>query len=162
MTGAPGGLFVQYGGVRDVVLVGTRDGVGANALHGLSLADGSDLPGSPYTAGGTIGAISGAPAVDYAAQRVYFASRSLASGPTLWCVQVAASPLFAPCSGWTDRDLGDIDRSPVLAQRAGLRRQHGRDGLLGRRGHRVRRAELRDPQRAMSRASCSRTAGTTT
>ena len=114
VTGAPGGLFVQYGGVRDVVLVGTRDGAGANALHGLSLADGSDLPGSPYTAGGTIGAISGAPAVDYATQRVYFASRSLASGPTLWCVQVAASPLFAPCSGWTDRDLGDIDGSPVL------------------------------------------------
>ena len=39
VTGAPGGLFVQYGGVRDVVLVGTRDGASANALHGLSLAD---------------------------------------------------------------------------------------------------------------------------
>ena len=114
VTGAPGGMFVQYGGVRDVVLVGTRDGATANGLHGLSLADGSDLPGSPYTAGGTIGAISGSPAVDYATQRVYFASRSFAGGPTLWCVQVAASPLFAPCSGWTNPNLGDIDGSPVL------------------------------------------------
>lgn len=114
VTGAPGGLFMQYGGVRDVVLVGTRDGSTANALHGLNLADGATLPGSPYDAGGTIGAISGSPTVDYATQRVYFASRSFAGGPTLWCVQVAASPLFAPCSGWTNPNLGDIDGSPVL------------------------------------------------
>jgi outer membrane protein assembly factor BamB len=114
VIGAPGGLFQQYGGVRDVVLVGTRDGATANALHGLSLADGSSLPGSPFTAGGTIGVISGSPAGDYANQRVYFASRSFSSGPTLWCVQVAAAPLFAPCSGWTSPNLGDIDGSPVL------------------------------------------------
>jgi outer membrane protein assembly factor BamB len=114
VTGAPGGMFEQYGGVRDVVLVGTRDGATANALYGLNLADGSNLTGSPYTAGGTIGAISGSPAVDYATQRVYFASRSFSGGPTLWCLQVAATPLFAPCSGWTNPVLGDIDGSPVL------------------------------------------------
>ncbi len=110
VTGAPGGLFQQYGGIRDVVLVGTRDGAASNALHGLDLADGSSA-GSPFTAGGTIGAISGTPAVDYTTQRVYFASRSLSSGPTLWCVQVGTTPLFTPV--WS-RNLGDIDGSPVL------------------------------------------------
>jgi hypothetical protein len=107
VIGAPGGLFQQYGGVRDLLLFGTQDGAAPNSLYGRSLADGSSA-GTPFTAGG---AISGGPAVDYATQRVYFASRSYLSGPTLWCVQVGASPLFAPV--WS-RDLGDIDGSPVL------------------------------------------------
>ena len=110
VIGAPGGLFQQYGGVRDVILVGTRDGSAPNALHGLNLADGSSA-GAAFTAASNIGAISGAPAVDYSTQRVYFASRSFAGGPTLWCVQVGTSPLFTQV--WS-RSLGDIDGSPVL------------------------------------------------
>lgn len=114
VIGAPGGLFQQYNGTRDLVIVGTRDGSGPNALHGLNLADG--LPaGTPFVAGNNIGAISGTPAIDYSVtpNRVYFASRSL-GGPTIWCVEVDASTPFTTCSGWTSRDLGDIDGSPVL------------------------------------------------
>jgi len=107
LTGAPGGLFQQYGGVRDVLLFGTRDGTAANQLHGRNLADGSSA-GPAFSAGG---AISGTPAVDYANQRVYFASRSYPGSPTLWCLRVGTTPLFTPL--WS-RDLGDIDGSPVL------------------------------------------------
>ena len=115
VTGAPGGLFVQYGGVRDLVLVGTRDGAGANALHGLSLTDGVDLSGSPFTAGGTIGAISGSPAdrLRHPARLLRLPQPRRAArrcGASRW----RRAPSFAPCSGWTDRNLGDIDGSPVL------------------------------------------------
>jgi hypothetical protein len=106
ITGAPAGLFQQYGGIRDVLLFGTRNGA-ANELYGRNLADGS----SAGTAFSGAGAIAGGPAVDYTTQRVYFASRSYLGGPTLWCVQVGTSPLFAPV--WS-RNLGDIDGSPVL------------------------------------------------
>jgi hypothetical protein len=115
VTGAPGGLFLQYGGTRDLVIVGTRDGSGPNALHGLNLADGSPT-GSPFIAGSSIGAISGSPAIAYSVtpNRVYFASRSLSGGSTVWCVEVDASTPFTPCSGWVSRNLGDVDGSPVL------------------------------------------------
>jgi outer membrane protein assembly factor BamB len=114
IVGAPGGLFTQYGGVADLIVVGTRDGLLPNELRGLAVADGSPV-GAPFTAGGTIGAISGAPAIDYANQKVYFASRShLGVGPTIWCVQVDGSTPFVPCPGWTNRNLGDVDGSPVL------------------------------------------------
>jgi len=52
--------------------------------------------------------------VDYATQRVYFASRSHLGGPTLWCVQVNASaPALSATAVWS-RSLGDVDGSPVL------------------------------------------------
>jgi outer membrane protein assembly factor BamB len=114
VVGAPGGLFMQYGGVADLVLVGTRDPGGPNELRGLAVADGS-LVGAPFTAGGTIGAISGSPSIDYSTQRVYFASRSLGGGPTVWCVVVDGSTPFVPCPGWTSPPgVGDVDGSPIL------------------------------------------------
>jgi outer membrane protein assembly factor BamB len=113
VVGAPGGLFTQFNGVADLILVGTRDTGGPNELRGLAVADGG-LVGAPFAAGGTIGAISGSPSVDYATQRVYFASRSFGGGPTLWCVVVDGSTPFTACPGWTSPNLGDIDGSPVL------------------------------------------------
>jgi hypothetical protein len=113
IVGAPGGLFTQYHGVADLVIVGTRDTTGPNQL--VALAAGTGAPaGTPYDAGGTIGPISGSPIIDYASQRVYFTSRSYNGGPTVWCVQVDGTTPFVPCSGWTDRSLGDVDGSPIL------------------------------------------------
>jgi outer membrane protein assembly factor BamB len=110
IVGAPGGLFTQYHGVADLVIVGTRAATGPNQLVALAVGDGSPV-GAPFDAGGTIGAISGSPAIDYASQRVYFTSRSLGGGPTVWCVHVDGATPFSPV--WS-RNLGDVDGSPVL------------------------------------------------
>jgi outer membrane protein assembly factor BamB len=114
VTGAPGGLFQQFGGIRDLVIVGTRDGTGPNELHGRDLLTGA-LVGTAFTGGGSLGAISGSPTIDYATQQVYFASRSLADvGPTIWCVRVDGSTPFTACPDWVSRNLGHVDGSPVL------------------------------------------------
>jgi outer membrane protein assembly factor BamB len=113
IVGAPGGIFRQYAGVADLIIVGTRDTNGPNELRALAAGDGTPV-GAPFTAGGTIGAISGSPAIDYATQRVYFTSRSYNGGSTVWCVQVDGTTPFAPCANWTARNLGDVDGSPVL------------------------------------------------
>jgi outer membrane protein assembly factor BamB len=113
IVGAPGGLFTQYGGIADLVIVGTRDATGPNELRALAAGSGT-LVGAPFTAGGTIGAISGSPAIDYATQRVYFTSRSFGGGPTIWCVEVDGATPFVPCPSWTPPNLDDVDGSPVL------------------------------------------------
>ena len=61
--------------------------------------------------------MSGAASVDYATGRVYFTSHAKGGGSanTLWCLQLTGGPgVFAACSGWTHRALGDVDGSPVL------------------------------------------------
>ena len=110
VVGAPGGLFTQYWGVADLIVVGTRDGSGPNELRGLAVADGT-LVGAAFDAGGTIGPISGSPSIDYGTQRVFFASRRYGGGSTIWCVQVNGSTPFTPV--WS-RDVGQVDGSPVL------------------------------------------------
>jgi hypothetical protein len=105
VTGAPGGLFQRFGGVRDIIVVGTANV--PSALLGLDLTTGS-LLGS-FT--GDIGAILGTPALDYSTNRVYFTSRKYGSGGTVWCLQIGVTPLLSFV--WS-RDLGDIDASPVL------------------------------------------------
>jgi outer membrane protein assembly factor BamB len=110
VVGAPGGIFTQYSGVADLIVVGTRDAVGPNELRGLAVLDGLPV-GTPFVAGETIGPISGSPAVDYAGRRVYFASRRYGGGSTIWCVQVDGSTPFTPV--WS-RDVGEVDGSPVL------------------------------------------------
>jgi outer membrane protein assembly factor BamB len=110
VVGAPGGLFTQYGGPADLIVVGTRDTSSPNELRGLAVADGT-LVGTPFTADGTIGPISGSPAIDNAARRVYFASRRYGGGSTIWCVHVDG---LAPFTLVWSRDVGDVDGSPVL------------------------------------------------
>jgi outer membrane protein assembly factor BamB len=113
VVGAPGGFFRQYSGVADLIIVGTRGTSGPNELRALAVADGS-LVGTPYTAGGTIGAISGSPAIDYATQRIYFTSRSyLGTGATIWCVQVDGSTPFTPAAAGRPATSGRR-RGPVL------------------------------------------------
>jgi outer membrane protein assembly factor BamB len=114
ITGAPGAILQQYGGPRDLVLVGTRNTSPSSPsqFFGLDLATGTTV--DSWDGGGTMGPVSGTPAVDYAApQRVYFASRKLlGAGNTVWALNVnAGSPAFT--SAWS-RDYGEFDTSPVL------------------------------------------------
>jgi hypothetical protein len=110
--GAPGGMFMRFGGVRDLLVVGTRHDTNPNALRGLSVTDGSLV--EEYTGAGSagqIGPILGSPAIGYP-NLVYFASRRLGLGDTLFCVEVRTS---APFFVWRwSRNLGDIETSPVL------------------------------------------------
>ncbi len=71
------------------------------------------------TAAETLGPVLGSPAVDYATDRIYFASRRLSTGlPTVWCLQVTASSPprshRAP-AGRSHQDLGEFDTSPTCA-----------------------------------------------
>ncbi len=115
MTGAPGGMFTQFGGIRDLLFVGTRDSALPNELRALNLADGSFLEayagaGSP----GQIGPINGSPAIDYATRRVYFASHKRLGGDTFFCIEVTSPPTFPVFTWKWSRDLGNITGSPVL------------------------------------------------
>ena len=116
VTGAPGAILQQYAGVRDLILVGTRNKTpltNASELFGLNPSDGNTV--IAFDGGGALGPVVGSPAVDYSTQRVYFASRQFNSGPTVWCLQASASdPALSPCTGWTNPSLGDFDTSPVL------------------------------------------------
>ena len=115
VTGAPGGMFGQFAGVRDALFVGTRDNVSPNQFRALSVADGSLIEAYAGAGSGSqIGPINGGPAIDYANQRVYFASRRhLGSGKTLWCLDILPSGPVVFSHNWS-RDLGDIVGSPVL------------------------------------------------
>jgi hypothetical protein len=115
VTGAPAGMFTQFGGIRYLLVVGTRDESNPNVFRALDVSNGATL--EDYVGGGSgsqIGPINGSPAIDYATRRVYFASRRhLGSGHTLWCLEILAGgpPVFS--YKWS-RDLGDISTSPVL------------------------------------------------
>jgi hypothetical protein len=117
LTGAPGGMFTQFGGVRDALFVGTRDTSVNNALRALSLANGTLLQAyAPGAAPGPIGPINGSPAIDYASRRIYFASLKRLTGHTLFCLEILPGPglpVFNPAVVWS-RDLGSITGSPVL------------------------------------------------
>jgi outer membrane protein assembly factor BamB len=111
MTGAPGAILQQYGGAADLVLVPSRNEnvTSSSDLFGLSLANGNTL--AAYNAAGTLGPMSGSPAVDYANQRVYVAARRLNVGPTLVGVNVGAGPTLS--TAWS-RYYGEFETSPVL------------------------------------------------
>ncbi len=112
VIGAPGGLFQQYGGVRDVILVGTRDGSAAQRsarpqpgrrhLGGRGVHRGIEHRSDQRRAGG--GLLDPARVLRFPQPR---------GGPdALVRRRWATSPLFAQRSG--SRNLGDIDGSPVL------------------------------------------------
>ncbi len=121
--GAPAGIFVEWGGIGDYVLVGTTAGSN-NAVYALDPFTGAVL--DKYPNGTTdpavdIGPIYSMPAVDYGRKRLYFASWASGSPETLWCLELGPSsdPLK---HGWKMKDnfhttpvtFGDITGSPVL------------------------------------------------
>lgn len=116
VTGAPSAIFQLYGGNRDALFVGTRDSGSDNQLRAIDLATGSLLEAyAPAGLPGPIGPILGSPAIDYAAKRLYFASRKRGGGDTLFCLEIIASPPVTPVFAYKwSRDLGDVSGSPVL------------------------------------------------
>jgi hypothetical protein len=112
------GLFTDFGGDFDYLLVGTREALADNVFEAIDPANGTVLAtfnnGGP---GNGIGIISSMAAVAYlpGADRVYFTSyrRPGGSANTLWCLELGPTPgVFTPC--WARDDLGDIESAPVL------------------------------------------------
>jgi len=121
MTGAPGAILQQYGGVRDLVLVGSRSKNAANPseFFGLKVDDGSlvapSFSGDPGDPANPLGPVLGSPSVDYANGLVYFTSNRFGSGDNIWCVRVNPTGAPEPFSHvWSRGDLGEFDSSPVL------------------------------------------------
>jgi outer membrane protein assembly factor BamB len=113
---SPAGIFTHYGGVADLVLVGTRNAGADNVFHGLRVADGS--PAWSFDNGGGaggIGIISGKAAVEYDTSRVYFASRERSGGSaaSLWCLEFDGSSASL-CAGSWPVAVGDVDGSPMV------------------------------------------------
>ena len=114
ITGAPGAILQQYGGNRDLVLVGTRRNPTDSHSDFLGLDPANPDSRVTFTGGGSPlqepGPVSGAPAVDYGKQRVYFASRRR-TGHTVWALDVGASSLTY---AWSWDPGGEFDTSPTL------------------------------------------------
>ena len=113
---APAGVFTDFFGSFDYLLVGTRVANADNVFKAFDPADGTPL--ATFDNGGAgngIGIISGMAAVDAATSRVYFTSAVRAGGSanTLWCLQLGPSgSVFALV--WARDDLGSIESAPVL------------------------------------------------
>ncbi len=117
ITASVAGRFSTFGGIYDLLFVGSRDAVGANSLFGLDPATGSTLwtfanGVSDGGSGLSIGMISSGAAVDYTTDLVYFSSREHATGSTstVWCLSFTGTGATLV---W-ERALGDIDGGPVL------------------------------------------------
>ncbi len=129
MQAAPSGYFTFFGGTRDYILVGTRDGsVGAlNRFYALNLADGSVAWSYDGSADGLeIGVINGQATVDYINKRIYFASAAF-GGPTgqdtVWCLNLETGGRI-----WSAA-LGNVMGSPIV--RNGRLYAASYDGLGG-------------------------------
>ncbi len=112
---APSGYFTFFGGTRDYVLAGTRDGTpgSLNRFYALKLADGSvawSYDGSANSL--KIGVINGQATVDYVNKRVYFASFAYGAGvgeqDTVWCLDLETGTRI-----WSAA-LSDAAGSPIV------------------------------------------------
>jgi outer membrane protein assembly factor BamB len=113
---SPSGMFTDFGGSWDLLFIGSRDATADNVMYALDPADEGNIEHEFDNGGGAsgIGIISSGATVDYANNRIYFASRGRAGGSqdTLWCLNVDET-------GFSKRwsvPLGDIDGAPVLFQ----------------------------------------------
>ncbi len=101
LLGSPSAWLTTYGATQDLILTGTRKLAGApdddNALyaHDPTLHD-AMTPPDPTNAVWTIGApllvgaINGGPSLDYATERVFFATLEHPSNPaTVWCARLS-------------------------------------------------------------------------
>jgi outer membrane protein assembly factor BamB len=111
------GIFTNFGGFADMLLVATYNTSTGNVLYALNPVNGNTIWAYDGDDGvvnnGLIGIISGQPAVDYnpANKRVYFASRAFGGAPdnkTVWCVNLTDGK-----SCWAQVH-GDIDTGVTL------------------------------------------------
>jgi outer membrane protein assembly factor BamB len=112
---AAAGMFKVFGGPFDYILIGTRNAIASNIFYALNVPDGS-VAGLFDNGGTGIGIINGGAAVDYAKDRVYFASRAWVPGAnTLWGLDITAAGVsFAWGQNFAGDPNPDIDGSPVL------------------------------------------------
>ena len=109
----PAGLFTSWGGLNDVILVGTNAAV-PNTFFALAPATGTTLSSlSDLKMGGVLGM----PVVDYAGNRVFFGTTAVDG--TLWGLALgpAGSPSLslAPMVGANPKPIGvGTNGSPVL------------------------------------------------
>lgn len=115
LLASPSGMFTDFGGSWNLLFIGSRDATTDNIMYALDPADGS-VEYEFDNGGGAngIGIISSAATVDYANNRIYFASRARAGGSsdTLWCLSFNGTGFTYE---WSIA-LGDIDGAPVLYQ----------------------------------------------
>ena len=110
---APAGIFTDFGGAQDLILVGSRDGGVPNVFRAFDVDDGSPIwaydngvgQGGDST---DIGIISGGAALDYTNQRVFFASHEVGS----WSVYSVEFDTGSPLLEWAV-GIGDVETSPV-------------------------------------------------
>jgi len=119
---APAGLFKSFGGLNDLILVGTATAVGNTSFFALDPLTGATLDSYPTggdTPPGPIDNVFGMAVVDYAANRVYFGTNG--SSFTLWGLDLG--PSGAPdlkrftTPAWNPKPLGTISGttgSPVM------------------------------------------------
>jgi outer membrane protein assembly factor BamB len=115
---SPSALFIDFGGVANLVLVGTREPTGDSKFYALRLGDGSEAWHFDNGGGTTgIGIITGQAQVQYP-NRVYFTSRRKGGGSphTVWGLQfdgTTNNSTNPPVKLWS-KDYNDTDAGPVL------------------------------------------------
>jgi outer membrane protein assembly factor BamB len=115
---APAGMFTAFGGSYDYLLVGTTSAPGVdNRFYAIDPITGAEIDYYDGVAdtGKGFGPINGMATVDYASNRVYFASDIGPSGGnnTLWCLNLLPEPKPVFSLEWSG-DFGTIYSSPVL------------------------------------------------
>jgi hypothetical protein len=113
-TGAqatPAGLFKSFGGLNDLLLVGTATGGGNTQFFALSPTTGATLdfyPTGGDTPPGLIDNVFGMAVVDYAGNKVYFGTAG--SAFTLWGLDMGPSGApdlkLLPAPAWNPKPLG--------------------------------------------------------
>ena len=109
---SPAGIFPEYGGAKDLLLVGTRNGV-PNRFRAYDVDTGAaawSFENMPIHGGdgSSIGIISGGATVDYGKERVFFASHRTGNS-SLWSVDFSTGSAMLE---WA-LDLGQIETSPI-------------------------------------------------
>ena len=112
---SPSGMFTTFGGSWDLLFIGSRDATADNVMYALDPVDGTvEYQFDNGSGANGMGIISSAATMDYANDRIYFASRARAGGSsdTLWCLSFNGTGFTKE---WSVA-LGDIDGAPVLYQ----------------------------------------------
>jgi hypothetical protein len=134
VQGTPAGLFKSFGGLNDVILVGTNLGTSDNTYYALDPVTGLNLSTNSH---GLMGGVPGMGVVDYTGNRVFFLTT--ATSGTLWGFDLgtAGSPNLNPSvlASGNPVAVGSANGAAVL-----------RDGRLyfGTADHNVRALRLSD------------------
>jgi hypothetical protein len=124
---APAGIFRHFGGpsVNDLVLVGTANGASNTEFFALNPASGATIDKYPTggdTPPGPVNNVYGMPIVDYAANRVYFATTGGGAAHTVWALDLGppgAPNLTLSALPWNPKPLGGAGTVGSMVLRGG-------------------------------------------